>query len=152
VLAALRRDTASQLAADFVAGRRAIARELLLERSRPDLVVDQIDFAVRFGLPLQYQARLVEAVAAVRLDDVVELIAGELAIDKQVLGVYGSRDAIAAAKVGASRTIEPAPPEPEPEPEPDFQPEPEPVAPGVPSAPVPDPEPEETGQQPGDAL
>ena len=106
VLAVLRAAGASGLAADFVAGRRQVARQLLLERSLPDMVIEQIDFAVRFGLPLDYRARLVEAVAAVRLEDVAELIATELSPGNQVLGVFGDAGAIEAAKIGAARAIE----------------------------------------------
>jgi zinc protease len=102
ILAELRASPGTEeLAADFVVARRLIARSLVLERNRPDLRIEQLDFAARFGLPLDYSASLAEKVAGLNVESVAALIREELGEAHQVMGLYGPGDAVAAASRAA---------------------------------------------------
>jgi predicted Zn-dependent peptidase len=73
----------------------------VLERNRPDLRIEQLDFAARFGLPLDYSASLAEKVAGLNVESVAALIREELGEAHQVMGLYGPGDAVAAASRAA---------------------------------------------------
>lgn len=112
-LAALRSQSQDDRAVDFVAGRRQVARRILLRRSDPTVLIDQLERAVRFGLPLDYRLTAASRVAAVTPADVDALVAGELAADRQLLGLYGAKAAVEAARVAArSHAAKPKPAQP----------------------------------------
>jgi zinc protease len=88
--------------AEFVLARREVLRHLLVETRNSSSMLSRLTMLDEYGLDQSYYDELVEAVAFVRLSDVRELIQAELSASRQVLGLYGEKQAVRAA-VDASR-------------------------------------------------
>jgi zinc protease len=96
-------------AADFVRARRQVVQQLLASALSSSSVADTLEFIASNQLPLDYQERLAERVAALRMDDVRRLIAAEMHDSTEVVIGYGQHSSVtamyAAAGIESFRTV-----------------------------------------------
>ena len=83
--------------------RRRQVDALLASASDSRSIANRLEYIARFGLDDLYFDRLVKRIATLTLIDIEELVATELAANKQVTGAFGEPTPVADFLLGAQQ-------------------------------------------------